>query len=180
MDGMGEPDRAHLRSQSGPGSGATFTAIPTSSLTPINAQPFRVLLQCRFRLNLPFVARTCRCCLILDSKGNRQAACATAGVPSRRIFALEAAVAKMCREAEARVVCDALVRDLSLGVLGPGDGRRVEIVANNSPLFGDAQLAVDAELVCVLRRDGRAQPGAGDVDGRALKNSRRRKARVFP
>ena len=46
-----DPHRVSLRSQHGPLASAPFTALPTSRVTRIDAQPFR-LLMCR-RLHLP-------------------------------------------------------------------------------------------------------------------------------
>ena len=60
------------------------------------------------------------------------------------------------------------------------DGRRLEVVVDGLPLFGGAQLAVDATLVSALRRDGSARPGAADTDGVALDAARRRKEGTYP
>ena len=72
------------------------------------------------------------------------------------------------------------VRDLNLGILAPTDGRSLEICVDGLPLYHGAQLAVDATLVCALRRDGSAKPGAASIPGVALVAARRRKARVYP
>ena len=57
--------------------------------------------------------------------------------------------------------------------------KRIEVVANGLPLWGGAQLAVDATLVSPLRRDGRPQPRADVIDGAQLLEARRRKERRY-
>ena len=93
---------------------------------------------------------------------------------------MEAAVARVCREAGPRVVTNAFVRDLNLSAPSPGDGRRIEVVANNRFFNSGAQLAVDATLVSALRRNGTARPGAEHRAGTALRAARRRKERTYP
>ena len=44
-----------------------------------------------------------------------------------------------------------MLRDFDLGAPNRLDSRRVEILADGLPLFGGAQLAVDATLVSALR-----------------------------
>ena len=73
-----------------------------------------------------------------------------------------------------------MVRDLNLAAPRPDDGRRIEVVADGLPLYHGAQLAVDTTLVCALRRDGAARPGAADLDGAATSAARRRKERTYP
>jgi len=144
---MRSPERAHLRLHIGPGAGAHFMALPTSALQQIDAQPFRILLLRRLRLALPPTALRCRCRRLLDPHGDHRAACANAGVLAKRSFPLESAMARVCREAGARVRTNVMVRDLNLGVARPDDARRIEVVADGLPLFHGAQLAVDATVV---------------------------------
>ena len=72
--------------------------------------------------------------------------------------------------------------DQRLGLDQPGvaDARRLEVVADGLPLFGGAQLAVDATLVSALRSDGTARRRADQIDGVALMDARRRKERTYP
>ena len=93
---------------------------------------------------------------------------------------MESAVARICREGGARVSTNVMVRDLDLLGTSVTDGRRLEVVADGLPLFGGAQLALDATLVSPLRRDGTARPRAAWVDGVALAEARRRKERTYP
>ena len=82
-------ERAMLRSQHGPLASAVFTALPTSRVTKIESQPFRLLLCRRLRLPIPVSSRTCRCGRRLD---HHRAGCSGAGVwrgggsPSRSLL----------------------------------------------------------------------------------------------
>ena len=51
--GLDNASRALLRSQHGPLASALFTALPTSRVTRVDAQPFRLLLCRRLHLPLP-------------------------------------------------------------------------------------------------------------------------------
>ena len=179
MPGATNAQQALLRSQSGPASGAHLTAIPTSSLTALSPQVFKVLLLRRLRLSLPASSRQCRCGRALDPLGDHRAACPRAGVLGPRGFALEAAAARICREAGARVVTNCFVRDMNLDV-PPEDARRLEVVANNLPLWNGAQLALDTTLVSCLRADGSHTPNSHAFDGIALQRARRRKELTYP
>ena len=117
---LSRSDQAHLRSQSGPGAAATFTAVPTQKELRISPEEFRVLLLRRLRLALPLAARSCRCRLFLDPLGDHRAACSTAGVLVRRAVPMESAAARICREAGARVRTHVCVCDLNVGVLALG------------------------------------------------------------
>ena len=48
------------------------------------------------------------------------------------------------------------------------------------PLFGGAQLTIDASLLSPLHCDGTARPGAAHNDGTVLESARRRKERTYP
>ena len=98
-----------------------------------------------------------------------RAPCAVSGVLGRRGFALEGAMARICREGGARVMTNVLVRDLDLNLHDHLDARRLEIVADGLPLFGGAQLAIDSTLVSAIRQDGTPRPGATARDGVALR-----------
>ena len=115
--GLDNASRALLRSQHGPLAFALFTALPTSRVTRMDAQPFRLLLCRRMHLPLPLSMRTCRCGRQLDMFGHHRAACAMAGGLGRRGYPLECAAAQVCREAGARVSTNFHVRDLDLADL---------------------------------------------------------------
>ena len=134
-----EADKALTRSQSGTGAGVALTTTPSNLLTRIEPQLFRVLLLRRLRLPLPLSRRFCRCGRLLDSLGHHRAACSRVGVLGRRGFALESAVAKICREASGKVATNLFVRDLDVNVPNLMDDRRFEVVADGLPLFAGAQ-----------------------------------------
>ena len=177
---MTEPEQALLRSQGGPLAAAPFTCCPTDRLFRIEPQCFRVLLLRRLRLPLPLSQRTCRCGRPLYIFGHHCAACAAASVLGRRGFAIESVVARICREGGARVTANMFVRDMDLQDFDRLDGRRLEVVADGLPLFGGAQLAIDATLVSALKRDGTARARTATMDGAALIDARRRKVRTYP
>ena len=162
--------RAMLRSQGGPLSGLPFTTLPLSPLQRFDSHLFRVLLLRRLHLPLPLSSRACRCGRPLDCLGHHRASCSRAGVLGRRGFALESAVARVCREAGARVSMNVFLRDLDLPI-GAMDQRRIEVIAEGLPVFHGAQLAIDATLVSPLRADGEPHRRCPD---------RRRQERTYP
>ena len=85
----------------------------------------------------------------------------------------------MCREAGARVVTNAMVKDLDLLPMDRVDARRLEVVANGLPLFHGAQVVLDTTLVSPLRRDGTPHAQCAE-DGAALLRAHRRKERAYP
>ena len=103
-------------------------------------QLFRIMLLRRLRAPLPFTDRVCRCRLSLDSFGDHRASCPHSGLLAKRGFELEATLARVCRESGARVRTNVFVRDLNIVQTRPNDARRLEIVADNLPLFGGRQL----------------------------------------
>ena len=179
---LGNFSRSHqalLRSQSGPGAGSAFTVIPTSHLFEFSAQCFKIILLRRLRLALPIFLRRCRCAIALDSLGDHRASCPRAGILGNRGFALEAAATRIVREAGARVSTNIFLRDLNLDI-PPEDARRLEVVANNLPLWNGTQLAIDTTLVSTLRSNGTPIPHSHTRDGVALTRARRRKERTYP
>ena len=128
---------------------------------------------------LPPTQNRCRCGRSMDIYGDHRAACSRAGILGTRGFALEAAAARICREADARMATNYFVRDFIIAVPA-GDSRRLEVVANNLPLWNGAQLAVDTTLVSPLRADGAPALNAHVSDGIVLRRARRRKERTYP
>jgi hypothetical protein len=157
--------KALIRSQSGRYAGRVFSVLPTSTSTTLSSSELRVLLLRRLQLPLPMSARRCACGGLLDTYGDHRAACSTCGVLRRRAKPLEKATARVCREAGARVAENVLLRDMNLEGISPRGGRQLEVVANGLPLWGGAQLAVDATLVSPVRRNGSPQPNTADHDG---------------
>ena len=126
----------------------------------------------------PLSSRACRCGRQLDCFGHHRASCSRAGVLGRRGFALESAVARVCREAGARVSANVFLRDLDLPI-GAMDQRRIEVIVEGLPVFHGAQLAIDATLVSPLRADGEPHRRCPEADGAALAFARRRKERTY-
>ena len=60
------------------------------------------------------------------------------------------------------------------------DGRRIEVQAQDLPLFGGVQLAADITLRSVLTCNGESHPHAKDVDGAMLVAARRDKEATYP
>ena len=145
FDTMSDRDQALIRSQAGPGAGVALRVAPTSRLTSIQPHLFRVILLRRLRLPLSLSVRSCRCGRAIDIVGYHRAARARAGVLGRRGFASESAVARICREAGGRVATNTFMRDMDLAVPAT-DNRRLEVVVDGLPLFGDGVQAEGATL----------------------------------
>ena len=110
-------DRAVLRSQSGPLAGRALAAEPSSTETTLAADVLQVILRRRSRLPLPLQGRRCtgkRCGAHLDSRGDHYAACPATGRLRRRAGPMEVALRRVLREAGARVVPSARLRDLGV------------------------------------------------------------------
>ena len=171
--------RALLLSQSGDAASCAFTAFPTSRDTDVPDAEYRILLLRRLRLPLPLTPARCPCGGNLDALGDHRSACAQVGVLARRAGPLERAAARICREAGARVATNVSLRDLNLD-LPAADGRRIEVVANNLPIWQGAQIAVDTTIVSPLKRDGEPRPQADREPGLALRQAVDRKLRAYP
>ena len=99
---------------------------------------------------------------------------------ARRRFAVESAVARICREGGGLVASNRLIRDLDLAIPSAGDSRRIEVIVDGLALFGGAQLAIGATMVSPVRADGLPREGAVARDGVALTTARQRKQRTYP
>ena len=152
-----ETEKALTRSQSGPMAAVTSICRPTSPLSRLDAQEFRVLLCRRLWLPLTLTLRYCRCGRPLDSRGHHRAACATVGVLGARGFPLESAAARVFREAGGRVSMHVREADLDIPQRGDADNRRLEVVCDGLPLFQGAQLCVDTSMVSAVKRDSTAR-----------------------
>ena len=129
--------------------GVVFSASPSSMLTRIEALPFRVLVcAASSSIPLPLSQCICGCGLSIDPLGHHHAACSRTGALGRRGFALESALARVCREAGGRVATNLFVLNIDLGVPRVGDNRRLEVVVDG--------LAVDTMLVSALEGEWRA------------------------
>ena len=85
-------------------------------------------------------------------------------------------MARICREAVARVQTNVFSRDLNVAV-SPTDTRKIEVIVNGRPLFGGTQLAVDTTLVSTSRGDGHPR---GRRAGQAIREAERAKPSRYP
>ena len=108
----------------------------------------------------------------LDLQGHHLAACPRTWRLKKRATPTERMLARICREAGARVRYNAFLRDMNV--------HRIEVLAQDLPCFGGTQLAVDITLRSVLGSSGEPQPHAADVDGAVLLTARRDKEATYP
>ena len=78
-------------------------------------------------------------------------------------------MARVCREAGARVKFNALLRDMNVTVPASNE-RRIEVLAQDLPCFGGSQLAIDVTLRSAL----------GATDGAVLTQARVDKETKYP
>ena len=166
--------RALLLSQAGQFASRALNVLPTRDDVAIPSAQFRVLLLRRLRLPLPLAPRRCSCHGVLDPLGDHRTACATSGVLATRALPVEHAVARVCREAGARVARHVRLADMNLDV-PVSDERRIEVVVNGLPLWHGSQLALDATIVSPLTRRGEAHPRADVQPSCAVAAAARRK-----
>ena len=180
LSDLSPPERALLLSQAGPHSGRAVTTLPTSPEFQLGNPHFRTLLQRRLRAPLSCGPSRCRCGLTLDPHGDHRAACATTGVLRARAAPIERAVARICREAGARVAVNVPLSRMNLAV-PVTDARQIEVLANDLPLWHGAQLAVDVTLVSPLGRTGQVRHASDANPGAAiLAASQRKREHTYP
>ena len=63
-------------------------------------------------------------------------------------------MARVCREAGARVRTNVMVRDLNVTNVRLLDARRIEVIADGLPVNGGAQIAIDTTFVSPLACTG--------------------------
>ena len=86
-------------------------------------------------LPLHMDARFCKCGELLDVHGHHRSACSRVGRLKARGTPAEVCMARICREAGARVRENQLLRDLNV-VVQADDQRRIEVIANGLPFWG--------------------------------------------
>ena len=171
--------RAHLRSHSGRNAGVALAHAPTTPECTVAHLMFRVLLLERLHLPLPVTEAVCSCGTTLDPHGKHRAACSLNGWLKKRATPIERMVERIFREAGARVRFNALLQDMNVGIPS-ADERRIEVLAQDLPCCGGAQLAVDVTLRSPLRSTGEPHPNAADVNGAVLLQARRDKETTYP
>jgi len=145
--------QALLLSQTGPHASRCICVMPTHADVAIPSDLFRVMLLRRLRLPLPLAPRTCSCRGHIDALGDHRAACSTSGALAARAIPLERALARVCREAGARVALNVRLADMNLDV-PVHDARHIEVVCNGLPFWHGHQLAVDATIVSPVGPNG--------------------------
>ena len=143
LSGQTAANQAHLLSHSRHNAGVALAYAPTAPKYVIPPHLFRVLLLERMRLPLPITDSTCSGCHArLDPRGMHGAACTRSGRIRKLADPIERTLARVFREAGARVRFNVFLRDMNVGV-PVGDARRIEVLAQDLPCFGGSQLAVD-------------------------------------
>ena len=150
-------------------SGRRFSVLPTSPELTLSAERLRCLLLRRLRLPLAFARWRCRCDSSLDQEGDHRAACSRAGLLVSRGKILERMLARVCREAGARVATNVIMlRGMNVAGVGAEDGRQIDALASGLPLYQGRQLAADATLVSAVSADEGPRRGAARRPGVAL------------
>ena len=180
LTGRAASFRAHLRSHSGLNAGIVLSHAPTAPEYTVPPHLFRVILLERLALPLPVNEARCDGCHEpLDTLGRHLAACPRTGRLRKLASPIERMLARICREAGVRVRFNAFLRDMNVHVRAD-DERRIEVLAQDLPCFGGAQLAIDVTLRSALRSSGEPQPHAADVDGAILLEAPREKEATYP
>ena len=140
---------------------------------PRDHLPFPPLDCCSFDVfdALPLTSRFCRC--------RRATPLATTVqlVPKQGSYAGRGGPLD---RAGARLTTNTRIIDLNIDHVDTQDDRRIEVIANGLPLWGGAQLAVDASLVSPLTRAAQPRMRGGQYRGTALRDARRNKERTYP
>ena len=100
---------------------------------------------------------------LLDSLGDHRSACATSGVLASRVLPREHAVARVCREAGARVAKHVRFADMNPD-LPISDDRRIQVVANGTAPTSRSMPPSSRRL------RGEAKPIRGPMCSRALQS----------
>ena len=167
--------RALRASQRGPCTSRHFSCLPTCPETTFSAEEFRTLLLVRLHLPLHLDARFCKCGELLDVYGHHRSACSRVGLLKPRGTPAEVCMARICREAGARVKENQLLRDLNV-VAQADDQRRIEVIANGLPFWGGKQVAIDTTVVSALTGQGVAR---GRREGQAIHEAEQDKRRRY-
>ena len=93
---------------------------------------------------------------------------------------MERPLARILREAGARVVENCFLRDTALPGISASDGRRLELVATGLPLLQGVPLGIDTTMVSPLHSDGTVWAGADVRAGTAIARGEREKDRTYP
>ena len=121
----------------------------------------------------------CRCDQKLNRKEYHRALCSIVGILSKLTISLEIVMTRVCREAGTRVQTNVFLRDLDITV-PVTDNRRIEVIANGTPLNGGVQIAIDTTMISILRGDGRPRPRATERRAVAIADAEKSKRVRYP
>ena len=172
--------RAVLLSQSGLGVSQALQAAPSCPECTLPPGTFQGMI--RRRLRWPMLLSSCSCCgcgCQVDTRGGHFTACMSSGRVKLRATPLEQAIARICREAGARVRSNVLLRNLNVAT-GLEDQRQIEVIASGLPVFGGSQFAIDVALRSPLDRDGAPRARADWQDGASAEAARADKETKYP
>ena len=176
---LSDPGRALLRSHSGPNAAAALYGAPSAPEYTTPPDRFRTLLLDRLQLPLELTHSRCECGAPLDAYGRHRAACNHSGRLKTRSVASEVALARVCREAGARVQTNVFLRNLNVSP-PVTDSRRIEVIATGLPCYGGAQLAVDITVRSPLTACGECRPQTAAVNGVVANAARTSKEDAYP
>ena len=134
LPSLGSPQRALLRSASGPQAGAWLQTLPTCSGTRMDPALFQIALRRRLRMPLPLVSRTCGqgsghgCGARVDALGDHTTACLRTGLLARRANPIERAWTRVVFEAGTCVAHKQLLRYTNIPVASPLYQRQLDLV----------------------------------------------------
>ena len=89
-------------------------------------------------------------------------------------------MARICKETGVPVRFNIMLRDMIIQDLSRRDNRRIEVLADDLPLYHGTQLAIDTTMVSALSREGQPRLRSDTVDGAALAEARNRKNGTYP
>ena len=145
---------------------------PTAPEFVIPLHLLRVILLERLQLPLLIAEATCIGCQApLNPRGRHRAACPRTGRLKKRATPVERVLASICRASGLRERFSAFLRDMNIGVTA-SDNRQIEVLAQDLPCLGEAQLVVDVTLRGVLCCEGEPHHDTADTEGAVLIQAR--------
>ncbi len=111
--------------------------------------------------------------------GDHLSSCMRSGRVKLRATPIEQAVARICREAGARVRSNVFLRNLNVAT-EPNDRRQLEVIASGLPVLGGSQLAIDVTLRSPLQCNGEPRAQADWCDGATAEAARADKEAEYP
>ena len=180
LSSMCRSARALLRSQSGLGASQALSSAPTCPECTLAPEVFQGMIRRRLRWPLPLSSSSCSGCGCgVDTLGDHLSSCMRSGRVKLRATPIEQAVARICREAGARVRSNVFLRNLNVAT-EPNDRRQLEVIASGLPVLGGSQLAIDVTLRSPLQCNGEPRAQADWCDGATAEAARADKEAKYP